>query len=75
MTQSPTDILSSYIDSPGGSLVLDSLQIGRVKFGKMTISDREGAFNAQDLINTVLNKTARIRAGSTAHATRAAATR
>lgn len=34
----------------------------------MTISDREGAFNAQDLINTVLNKTARIRSGK--HGTR-----
>ncbi|QIO88550.1 integrase [Stenotrophomonas rhizophila] len=68
MTHSPTDILNNYLDSPGGSLVLDSLQIGRVKFGKMTISDRDGAFNAQDIINAVLNKTARVRSGK--HGTR-----
>ncbi|MGE8399896.1 MAG: hypothetical protein ACN6NZ_08150, partial [Burkholderiales bacterium] len=68
MTQPPTDLLSNFINSPSGSLVLDGLQIGRVKFGKITISDREGAFNAQDLINTVLNKTARIRSGK--HGTR-----
>lgn len=68
MTQPPTDLLSNFINSPSGSLVLDGLQIGRVKFGKITISDREGAFNAQDFINTVLNKTARIRSGK--HGTR-----
>lgn len=63
MTHSPNDILSNFIDTPGGGLVVEGLQIGRVRFGKITISDREGAFNAQDLINAVLSKTARMRSG------------
>lgn len=68
MTHAPNDILSNFIDTPGGGLVVEGLQIGRVRFGKITISDREGAFNAQDLINAVLSKTARIRSGK--HGTR-----
>lgn len=68
MTKSQTDILNSYIEAPNGGLVLEGLQIGRVKFGKITISTREGAFSAQDLINDVLNKTARARSGK--HGTR-----
>jgi len=47
---------------------LEGLQIGRVKFGKITTSTREGAFSAQDLINDVLTKTARARSGK--HGTR-----
>lgn len=62
------DIISSYIDTPNGGLVLEGIKIGRVTFEKITITNREGAFNAHDLINTVLNKTARIRSGK--HGTR-----
>ncbi len=50
MTKSQTEILNSYIEAPDGGLVLEGLQIGRVKFGKITISTGEGAFSAQDLI-------------------------
>ncbi|MCL1525007.1 hypothetical protein M3O44_20755, partial [Xanthomonas nasturtii] len=68
MTHPLDDIISSYIDTPNGGLVLEGIKIGRVKFEKITITNREGAFNAQDLINTVLSKTARIRSGK--HGTR-----
>lgn len=64
----PNDILSNFIDTPDGGLILESLQIGRIRFGKKTISDREGAFDAQDLTNAVLSKTARMRSGQ--HGTR-----
>lgn len=68
MTHAPNDILSAFIDTPGGGLVVEGLQIGRVRFGKITISDCEGTFNAQDLISAVLSKTERMR--SSKHGTR-----
>lgn len=68
VTHPAAKLLADYIDSPSGTLILEDLRIGRVRFGKIVIPSREAAFNAQDLINTACNKTARARSGK--HGTR-----
>ncbi|MBB5879680.1 integrase [Xanthomonas arboricola] len=68
MKNALVETLQSYIESPSGALVLEDLRIGRIRIGKLVVASREAAYNAQDLITTACNKTARVRSGK--HGTR-----
>ena len=60
--------LQSYVDDPTDSLQMTDIRIGRVRIGKLVVTGREAAVHAQDIFNTVCERTRRPR--STKNGTR-----
>ncbi|MDT3488785.1 site-specific integrase [Stenotrophomonas maltophilia group sp. msm4] len=64
----PSSPLQSYLDDPNGSLEMSDIRIGRLSIGKLVITSREAAIQAQEILNAAYERSRRAR--STKNGTR-----
>lgn len=53
--------LQSYVDDPTDSLQMTDIRIGRVRIGKLVVTSREAAIQAQEILNAAYERTRRAR--------------